>query len=89
MINSPVVRNLATQFAQRVRPDDKAKLDDVINQSYQIALSRPATAEETKTMTAFIQAQISARGGNAAAEQLAVRDFCHLLLCANEFIYVD
>ena len=40
-------------------------------------------------MLAFIKTQAESRKGQANAEELAVRDFCHLLLCSNEFIYVD
>jgi hypothetical protein len=46
-------------------------------------------AEEQAAMEAFIQRQLTTRQGAGNARQLAVRDFCHLLLCSNEFIYVD
>ena len=40
-------------------------------------------------MAAFIQRQKESRGKDAKAEELAFRDFCHLVLCMNEFVYVD
>ena len=89
MINSPFVCSLATQFSQRVHPDEKSKIEDAVYQAYLLALSRQATSEKLTAMTAFIQSQVEARNGNPAAVQLAVRNFCHLLLCANEFIYID
>ena len=40
-------------------------------------------------MESFIQAQKESRAGEEDADELAFRDFCHLVLCMNEFIYVD
>jgi hypothetical protein len=40
-------------------------------------------------MLAFIHRQTVSRGKAPNAADLAFRDFCHLLLCTNEFIYVD
>eukprot|EP00913_Durusdinium_trenchii_P022820 g21424.t1 len=89
LLNSAFVRNLAEKFARRARPDAKAPLADSIDRAYQLAYSRVPTADEKESMLKFIAAQTASRGkaGNAAA--LAFRDFCHILLCANEFIYVD
>ena len=47
------------------------------------------TTEETETMTAFIERQKKLRGDNPNAESLALRDFCHLVLCLNEFVYIE
>jgi len=89
LLNSPVIRELATKIAARVRPQPDIPLDQAIERGYQIVLSRPATSDERQAMGTFIQQQKQSRGGDATAESLAVRDFCHLLLCLNEFVYVD
>lgn len=89
LLNSPVVRDFATKFARRARGDDGAPLDEAIETAYRIALARPPSAEERGTMLAFIDQQTKSRGGGANAESMAFRDFCHLLLCMNEFVYVD
>jgi hypothetical protein len=41
-------------------------------------------------MLSFIQQQSSAAGvSSPATEQLAFEEFCHVLLCLNEFVYID
>jgi hypothetical protein len=89
MLNSPTVRNLATKFAQRVRPSAETPVDKVIAKAYQLAFSRTPSKDELSEMRDFIERQTKARGNGGNAENLAVRDFCHLLLCSNEFVYVD
>lgn len=89
LLNSPMVRDLATKLALRVRPDAKTPLATGIDRAYQTALSRTPTDDERKQMQAFIQQQKTVRGNNAAAETTAFRDFCHILLCSNEFVYID
>ena len=89
LLNSPFVRTLAASFAKRARPDAKAPLAESVGQAYRIALSRAPSADEKKDMLAFIKDQTASRGKTGNAQELAFRDFCHLLLCTNEFIYVD
>jgi len=89
MLNSPIIRELATSFAARVRPSESTPLAEVIELAYQTALSRPPSEEETVTMTAFVNRQKELRGDNPDAETLAIRDFCHLVLCLNEFVYIE
>jgi hypothetical protein len=89
MLNSPIIRKLATSFAARVRPSESTPLAEVIELAYQTALSRPPSEEETATMTAFVNRQKELRGDNPDAEALAIRDFCHLVLCLNEFVYIE
>ena len=89
MLNSPFVRELATHFAKRVRPDAKTSLETVVDMAYRIALGRAPDAQEQESMRLFMENQITARDGQENAAALAVRDFCQLLFCCNEFIYVD
>ena len=89
LLNSPVIRGLATQLAQQIRPDNKVTIKQTIGRAYQQTFSREPSANEVAEMTAFIEQQVKARGMNGNAEVLAVRDFCHILLCMNEFVYVD
>ena len=89
LLNSPFVRGLATSFAKRVRPNPKTAMSQSITDAYRLALSRSPSAEESKAMSAFIARQAASRGKTPAAQELAFRDFCHLLLCTNEFIYID
>ena len=89
MLNSPFIRELAGGFAKRVRPNTKTSLDTTVTAAYRLALARTPDSGEKADMLAFIRKQIALRPGQANAEELAVRDFCHLLFCSNEFIYVD
>jgi len=89
MLNSPIIRGWAGDVANRVRPDARIELAASINAAYQTALGRSAEPSELEGMTAFVKRQTRTRGGNAAAEALAFHDFCHVLLCMNEFVYVD
>jgi hypothetical protein len=89
LLNSPFVRDLASKFAKRIRPDVKVPLADSVSKAYELALSRTPSVGEKKNMLAFIQQQTTARGKAGNAGELAFRDFCHILLCTNEFIYVD
>ena len=83
------IRSLATRFAARLSSSENTPVAEAIDQAYQIALSRPATDEEIETMTAFIERQKKLRGEDPNAKSLALRDFCHLVLCLNEFIYIE
>ncbi len=89
MLNSPIIRDLATRFATRLGSSENTPIAETIDQAYRIALSRPATDEEIETMTAFIERQVKLRGEDPNARSLALRDFCHLVLCLNEFIYIE
>ena len=89
MLNSPIIRDWAGKLATRVRPNNEITLAAAVDQAYLTTLSRPPAADERAKMLAFIESQKTARGTAGNAEQLAVRDFCHVLLCMNEFVYVD
>ena len=89
LLNSAVTRDLAARFAERVRPTPETPLEQAVDTAYQTALGRPITDEERQLMLDFISHQTSSRAADAASESLALRDFCHLVLCMNEFIYVD
>jgi len=89
MMNSPIIRDLATRFAGRVRPDGHTPVPATIDHAYRVALSRPATDREKLTMHEFIKRQTTLRGEDENAESLAVQDFCHLMLCLNEFVFIE
>jgi len=89
LLNSSLVRNLAGQFAKQIRSGKKVALAGIVTSGYQAALGRAPSSEEGKSMQDFINQQIRSRKGNKQAMDLAVQDFCHLLLCMNEFVYVD
>ncbi|MBT4866093.1 MAG: DUF1553 domain-containing protein, partial [Planctomycetaceae bacterium] len=89
MMNSPFVRQLAEKFSKRIRPNADKPLEQTVNEAYAIALCRPPTANEHTVMLTFINRQAESYGNNPAATDTAVADFCQLVLCLNEFLFVD
>jgi hypothetical protein len=85
-MNSPLVRTAAQKLAVRVR----AKTDaESIEQAYLIALARRPSDSERQRMQGFIERQAESYGKSPQAREQALTDFCQVMLCLNEFIYVD
>lgn len=89
LLNSPIVRTLSSQLAERIREDPETVVEGAVERVWRTALSRPPTEEERGAIKAFIRTQTVARSGDDNALNLAIDDFCHLLFCMNEFVYVD
>ncbi len=88
-MNSPLVRGAAQKFAARIKAkpaDDSAAL---IERAYLTALARRPTESERERMQSFIDRQAASYGMTPAAREQAIVDFCQVMLCLNEFIYVD
>jgi len=88
-MNNAQVRSYAVSFAQQLAA---AKTDDeAVTQAYLAAIGRKPTPQELKDNVAFIRDQIasydSAKKGNA--RELALADFCQVVMCLNEFVYVE
>jgi mono/diheme cytochrome c family protein len=77
LMNNPMVRFQAGQFAARVKKEAGPDAAKQVARAIEIALGRPADAVERKEGLAFVKA-----GG---AEGLA--QFCHVLMNLNEFVY--
>ena len=75
--------------AKRIAPDDKTTFEQAIAQSYRIALSRAATRDEITDGLGFLKEQMASYAGKSDARQLALADFCQVLMCLNEFVYVE
>lgn len=88
-MNSPLVRNSAQKFAARIRPKTPQQTGAAIEQAYLIALGRRPTETERERMDSFIQRQAASYGSTPAARDQALADFCQVVMCLNEFIYVD
>lgn len=88
-MNSPFVRTAAQKFALRLKPAAEKSTSQAIEQAYLIALSRRPTDAEGQRMHGFIEHQAESYGKAPQAREQALVDFCQVLLCLNEFIYVD
>jgi hypothetical protein len=88
-MNDLKVREYARGLAQRVPPN--ATAENFITSSYVTALGRPPDSDELADGLAFIKRQTASHqaSGQADPGRLALADFCQVLLCLNEFVYVD
>jgi hypothetical protein len=90
LLNSDATITYAQAFADRAL---KSAPEAPISFAVQTAWLRSATADERAVLNEFLAAQESryaARGDQPeAARRSALVDVCHMLLAANEFVYVD
>lgn len=89
MMNSPFVRDLAEKFAKRIRTGPEIAPEQVVDLAYALGLSRPANAAEKEQMVSFIKSQAATYGDSNQAMEIAVADYCQLMMCLNEFVFVD
>ena len=90
LMNNPQVRSHARAVARRLG-DAQTAVEDAVQRGYLTALARKPAAEELADSVAFVkqQQQSYQAGGKADARDLALADFCQVLMCLNEFVYVD
>ncbi len=90
LMNSPFVRQQAEQLAQRIHPSPETPLATSVDLAYRIAFARVPSEPERTQMLSFIETQRTLAGGDPTANtNKALAEFCHVLLCLNEFVYVD
>ncbi len=95
-MNNPHVRSYARSFAAQLAttakrsPDDKG-LAEAVAQGYLTATAREPTADELTDTVEFLQQQIISYSADKRpnAHELALADFCQVLMSLNEFVYVD
>jgi hypothetical protein len=82
LLNHPFVLKQKTDLAQRILQDQR-RLDDKtrITHAYELLYGRPPTEEEMEIGLEYLARQ--------GSEKDAWEAYCEILLCANEFIYVD
>jgi hypothetical protein len=98
LLNSDVMTRAAAAFADRVLAEQP---NDPVGRAVLTAFSRPATRGERELLTQFFDEQQSRyldqqdeaarQKANviATAGKKALADLCHMLMSANEFVYVD
>ncbi len=95
LLNDPFVRLRAEELANRLQTEAGGDVSAQVRLSFQLCLSRSPAQEELSTARDFVTEQAAARVERdpkqppAAAQQLALTDFCQSLFGLNEFIYVD
>ena len=86
LLNDSFVLRQAACFADRVRGAAGADPAAQVTLAYRLAFGRVPSGSELADAAAFLTREpVSA----ATAESPAWIDFCHALLNANEFLYVD
>jgi uncharacterized protein DUF1553 len=83
LMNNPQVRGCAHGFAKKVLGDGTIGDADAIKLAYRMALCREATSEEVAEALPFIN------GKSGDARETAIADFCQILFCLNEFLYLE
>ena len=87
-----VARHLTVlNFGRRIAPSLTTPLEEAVKAGYLTALARPPTAEELADSVAFVKDQTESYRADHKedARELALADFCQVLMCLNEFVYVD
>ena len=69
-------------------PATAADVPQAVEKAYRTALGRRPTDTERQRMTDFIL-RGTEDGKGAKGLETATADFCQVLLCLNEFLYVD
>lgn len=95
LLNSDFVVARATAFAQRLITQAGPTPQERIETAYLATLARSPSADELRAATEFLaaqQAQYQSESPDdpaSSTEQRAIRDFCHMLLASNAFLYVE
>ena len=98
LLNSDAMTKAAAAFADRVLAKQP---DDPVGRAVLIAFTRPTSPEEQTLLSEFVAEQTSRYLAEKAeaerqnpevkteSHRKAVADLCHMLMSANEFVYVD
>ena len=92
MMNSPHVHSYAVALARRLHGGKDKELEDVIQAGFVTVLARRADSQELRQMREFLVQQTATyeeSGYLDASQQHAIKDFSQLLICSNDFIYVE
>ena len=86
LLNSKFVREMSAKLATRIKADSNEAL---VTQLYWETYSRPPLPQELSYLAEFLSRQSNLYEGDAKASDKAKIDLCQLLICSNEFVYVD
>lgn len=86
LLNSETLARQAEAFADRLLKDAPTAPAAA---AVRLAFARPARPDELAKFDKFLAEQTARHAPAADAKRRALADLCHMLLCANEFVYVD
>jgi hypothetical protein len=83
LLNHDFVLSQAKHLADRVTRDEPKDEDARVQRLFHLVFARPATLDEMK-----ISKQLLSRSRKSGVDSVW-RDLAHVLLCSNEFVYLD
>jgi hypothetical protein len=91
MMNNPNVRHCAKATARRIADNGQIHLEDAVRSAYLIALAREPAADELADGVGFVRQQTKSyeTAGKTEARVMGLADFCQILMCLNEFVYIE
>ena len=89
LFNGEFTRQAARHFAERLRREAGKQTRQQIERAFEIAFARLPTSTERSEADQFLHTQMERRNSSTDPQDAALVDFCHVLLNANEFIYMD
>lgn len=85
LLNNDLVLDWARKFAARVGNDSGLTTDAQVDRAFKLAFQRTPNAGERKLALDFLKQQQRITGD----DKTAMTDLCHMLLNANEFLYIN
>jgi hypothetical protein len=91
LMNNPHVRDASQKFAAKLLPVARGSLESAVRLGYLTAVSREPTVEELVNSVQFLASQSASYSPTESDARLAkgLEDFCQVLFCLNEFVYVE
>ncbi len=89
LMNSPIVRTWAEGLSHRVLEMAPDSPDQAVERAYAITLGRPPSPTERADALTFLDQQEGSHGHDKGSRQAALADFCQVLMCLNEFVFVE
>jgi len=88
IMNNTQIRAGAQAFAKRLGAKARKSVEDAVKSIYETALGRAPDKAELRDAVEFLK-QEAATYDKPDALELALADFCQVILGLNEFVYVE
>jgi len=89
LLNNSFALAQVPAFAERIMADKSGTDASRLERAYVLLYSRPPTKQETTVGLEFLARASQKNAAEKDAARLAWEEYCQVLLCANELIYVD
>ncbi len=91
MLNNKQVHGYAASFAKQLLASESVTDEQAVRRAYLMALAREVDSDELNLSLGFVKQSAASyqMAGKNNARELALADFCQVLLGMNEFIYID